>query len=150
MKQQSSVRNQQDPVLLLFCSPARLHSDCSVLCLRGRQQPLNLILQLSLLNFLLAPLPFCIAFVLGSDVTHFHPGQAHRMQLTRLRWSMRKSILHTRCRTGTQQSLVRAAFLVPAGQCQAWPGPGPGRVPCQWAARDLQSSFQPTLLRARD
>lgn len=44
-----------------------------------------------------------------------------------------------KCRTGTQQSLVHAAFPGPTGQCQAL---------FKWATRDFQSSSQPTLLRA--
>lgn len=56
--------------------PARLHWDCSVLCLWGRQQPLTLMVQLSLLNFLLAPLPSALPLSgPGSDVTHFTQGR---------------------------------------------------------------------------
>lgn len=144
MKEQSSVRSQQDPGLPLSCSPGRLHWNCSTLCLWEGQQPLNLILQLSLLNFLLAPLPSCIAFVCPwSDVTHFHPGQAHRMQLPRLRWNMRKSVFPVSVGQELNRVWSMQLSLVPLGSARPFSNgqPGISRAPPSQLSSELATGM---------
>lgn len=129
MKPQSSVRNQQDTARLLFCT------HCSVACLWGKQQPLNLISHLPLLNFL--PLTLLL-----SDVAHVHPGEANEMWLWRFRLNRREScsahkVVQERI-SGSSMQLPCSRWAVP-GLIQARTGENPSSVSIR--ASDLQSSF---------